>query len=109
MSSARIVNGPMQLVPNGTVAMRVVTVSTSSINVVNTTTLDSNTTHVWYSLTGGNLRVTTDGSTPTASYGHQIPDGTNGVWPFRFANALKAIREGATDGVLTLSQHNTTV
>jgi hypothetical protein len=108
MSSARIVNGPMQLVPNGNVAMRTVTISNTSANVI-VAALDSNTTHVWYTLTGGNLRVTTDGSTPTASYGHQIPDGTNGVWPFRFANALKAIREGATDGVLTLSQHNTTV
>ena len=98
----------MQLIPNGTVAMRTVTISSTAANVI-VAALDSNTTHVWYTLTGGNLRVTTDGSTPTASYGHQIPDGTNGVWPFRFANALKAIREGATDGVLTLSQHNTTV
>ena len=105
MSNARIVNGPMQLMPNSTVAMRTVTISSTAANVI-ASALDGNTTHVWWTLTGGNLRVTTDGTNPTASVGHVIPTGSNGIWPYRFANAVKAIREGATDGVLTISQYN---
>lgn len=106
MANARIVNGPMQVIPNGTVASRQVTVSNSAISVINTTALDSNTTHVWYSLTGGNIRIQIDGTNPTTTVGHQIANGTNGIWSNTFAKAVKAIREGATDGVLQISQCN---
>ena len=103
MSNARITNGPMQLIPNGTVAMRYVTVSSSSVNVINTTPLDTYTSHVWVTVTGANIRITTDGSNPTASQGHQITAGSTMIWSAAMARAVKAIREGGVDATLTIS------
>ena len=98
----------MQLIPNGTVAMRTITVSTSAVNFINTTPLNGNTKHVFWTLTGGNARMTIDGSTPTASAGHQIQAGSSGCWSAVWANSAKVIREGATDAVFAISELNHT-
>jgi len=98
----------MQLIPNGTTAMRTVTVSSSAVNFINTTALHANTKYVFWTLTGGNARFTIDGSTPTASVGHQIQSGSSGVWSAVWANAAKVIREGGTDAVFTISGLNHT-
>lgn len=106
--NARIANGPMQLIPNGTVAMRTVTASSSSINLINTTALNASTRHIFWTLTGGNARFTIDGSTPNATTGHQIQVGSSGCWSAVWANAVKVIREGGTDAVFTISELNHT-
>ena len=97
MSSVRTTNLPTQMIPNGTVAARTVTVSSSVISLINTTTLNTGTSHVQVTFTGANIRYTIDGTNPSASVGHQIVGPTTVIWKTEFATKVKCIREAATD------------
>ena len=103
MASERITNLPTQMIPNGSVPARSVTISTSAINLINTTPLASSTSHVQVTFTGGTLRYTIDGSTPSASVGHQVVPPQTFIWPAGFANRVSCIRESTTDAVAYVS------
>lgn len=100
----RITNLTTQMAPNGTVAARTVTVSSAAINLINTTLLSGTTSHVQVTFTGANLRYTIDGTTPSATVGHQIIGPTTVIWHADFATKIKCIREGVTDVTAYISE-----
>lgn len=104
MSNARVLNSPLSIFNNGTVADRAVTVSSTAANLITGTAFDAGTTHIFWNVVDANIRFTMDGSTPTATNGHQIAAGSSGVWCVRMANQVKVIREGSTDASIFISE-----
>jgi hypothetical protein len=51
--------------------------------------LDTNTTHVFYTVEAGTVRVTFDGTTPSASNGHLLAQNASGFWTKETAEAAK--------------------
>lgn len=103
MSNARVLNSPLSIFNNGTVADRAVTAGSASGSLI-VAALDSSTTHIFWTLTDANVRFTMDGSTPTASNGHQLAAGSSGLWCKRMAEQVKVIREGTSDANFHISE-----
>ncbi len=103
MSNARVLNSPLSIFNNGTVADRAVTVGSAAANLI-VAALDAGTTHIFWNCVDANVRFTMDGSTPTATNGHQIAAGSSGVWCARMANQVKVIREGSSDAIIHISE-----
>ena len=103
MSNARVLNSPLSIFNNGTVSDRAVIATSTAANLI-VAALNANTTHVFWTLTDANVRFTIDGSTPTATVGHQIAAGSSGVWCARMAQQAKVIREGTSDANFSISE-----
>jgi len=67
--------------------------------------LNVNTSHVYWTLEGADVRLTIDGSTPTVSAGHIFKDGNSGIWSAGWAKNAKVIAVSGT-GVFTISELN---
>ena len=104
MSNARVLNSPLSIFNNGTIADRAVTISSTSASLITGTAFDAGTTHIFWTLVDANVRFTMDGSTPTATNGHQIAAGSSGVWCVSMSNQIKVIREGTSDAVMSISE-----
>jgi hypothetical protein len=104
MSNAKVVNGPMQVIPVSNTTHRNLTVSSTSTNLI-VADLSVNTSHVYWTLAGADMRFTIDGTTPTASDGHIIKDGNSGIWSRTWAQAAKVICVSGS-GVFTISELN---
>lgn len=74
-----------------------VTVSNSAVSMGG---INESATHVFWSLSDAQVRMTLDGSDPTTSKGHLLNIGANGVMSRRQFVAAKFIRTGSVDGVL---------
>lgn len=88
--------------PNGTKADERLTVSSAVVSF--STTFDITTGYVVFDVQNADVMVTYDGSTPSATNGHRLYAGTNGVWSRQAAQAAKFIRFGSTDGIIHASQ-----
>ena len=104
MANSRIVNGPMQVFPASGVSDRTLAVNSSASDFI-VAALDSNTSHVYWSLDGCDMRVTIDGVAPTAGAGHIFKDGNSGIWGRSWANAAKVIAVSGS-GTITISELN---
>ena len=90
IQSQRVDVGPwMPTVVSG--AQYNLTISTSAV----TLTVPSTATHVLFTVDGADVRFTEDGSTPTATNGLLLRDGT--IVELPLPNALKLIRAAAVD------------
>ena len=67
--------------------------------------LDADTSHVYWSLDGCDMRVTIDGGAPTAGAGHIFKDGNSGIWSRSWAIAAKVIATSGS-GTITISELN---
>jgi hypothetical protein len=104
MSNAKVVNGPMQVIAQSGTTHRNLTVSSASTNFI-VAALATNTSHVYWTLAGADMRFTIDGTTPTASDGHIIKDGNSGIWSRTWAESTKVIAVSGS-GVFTISELN---
>jgi len=59
--------------------------------------------YVVWDVQTADIMVTFDGSAPTTTNGHRLYVGQAGTWSVPTATAMKAIRQGATSGVLHVS------
>jgi hypothetical protein len=106
MPNARIVNTPSQAIPQNGTTHRQNTISSSAEAVVDWT-LSPDTEHVFVQVNNATIRVTFDGTTnPTASLGFRFVAGSSAYWTRTLALKARAIREGATDGVIELQELN---
>lgn len=103
MSNARVLNSPLSIFNNGTVSDRNVVVGSAAANLI-VAALNSSTTHIFWTCTDANVRFTIDGSTPTATAGHQVAAGSSGIWCAKMAQQAKVIREGSTDANIFISE-----
>lgn len=78
------------LIPNGTQADQALTVDSTS-GGVQFSAFHVDTTHVVMDVQTNDVRVTFDGSAPTATSGHLIPFGSTMVWSKALAAASKWI------------------
>jgi hypothetical protein len=104
MSNAKVVNGPMQVIPVSGTTHRNLTVSSSSTDFIGAA-LNANTSHVYWTLAGADMRFTIDGTTPTTTDGHIIKDGNSGIWSKTWAQSVKVISVSGS-GVFTISELN---
>jgi hypothetical protein len=104
MANSRIVNGPMQVLPTPGVGDRTLAVGATASSFI-VAALNANSTHVYWSLDGCDMRVTIDGGTPTAGAGHIFKDGNSGIWSAAWANAAKVIAVSGS-GTITISELN---
>jgi hypothetical protein len=104
MSNAKVVNGPMQVIPVSNTTHRNLTVSSTATNFI-VAALNANTSHVYWTLAGADMRMSIDGTTPTASDGHIIKDGNSGIWSRTWAESTKVIAVSGS-GVFTISELN---
>ena len=104
MSNAKVVNGPMQVIPVSNTTHRNLTVSSTSTNFI-VAALSANTSHVYWTLAGADMRMSIDGTTPTVSDGHIIKDGNSGIWSRSWAQAAKVIAITGS-GKFTISELN---
>lgn len=91
------------LIPNGTQADQRLTVDNTT-GGVQFAAFHADTTHIFWTSETADVRVTFDGSTPTAANGHVIPAGSSGVWRRELAQAARFIRNGAVSAVIHASQ-----
>lgn len=84
--------------------MRTLSVSSTATNFI-VAALNANTSHVYWTLAGADIRLTIDGSTPTTSVGHIFKDGNSGIWSAGWAKNAKVISVSGT-GVFTISELN---
>ena len=61
---------------------------------------DAGTDYVVWDVQDADIMVTFDASAPTTTNGHRLYAGQCGTWSIATATAMKAIRQGATSGVL---------
>lgn len=106
MPIAKITNLSYEFIPASGGSLRSRTVSSTAIDWLNFTP-SSHTKYFVWSVSGGDVRITIDGSDPTASSGYVIADGSTGVWNLTFADAVRAIREDATDAVFHILEVDT--
>jgi len=104
MSNAKVVNGPMQVIPVSNTTHRNLTVSSTSTNFI-VAALSANTSHVYWTLAGADMRLSIDGSSPTTSNGHIIKDGNSGIWSKTWAQSAKVIAVSGS-GIFTISELN---
>ena len=84
--------------------MRTLSVTGTATNFI-VAALNANTSHVYWTLEGADIRLTIDGSTPTTTAGHIFKDGNSGIWSAGWAKNAKAIAVSGT-GVFTISELN---
>jgi hypothetical protein len=94
----------MQVLPVSGTSMRTLSVSSTATNFI-VAALNANTSHVYWTLAGADIRLTIDGSTPTTSVGHIFKDGNSGIWSAGWAKNAKVISVSGT-GVFTISELN---
>ena len=107
MANSRIVNGPMQVIPQSGTTARSVTLTTTAANFILSPALNDQTTHVWWTLDGCDARIMIVGTTPTTSTGHLIYNGSSGIWSKIWATSAKIVATSGT-GVVTISELNHT-
>ena len=95
MSNARVVNGPMQVLPVSGVAMRTLSVGATGVAFL-TTPLNNNTTHVYWTLESADTRLRLDSTMPTTSIGHIFKLGNSGIWSKSWAENAKVISVSGT-------------
>lgn len=106
MANSKIVNTPSQAIAQAGTTHTQRTIGNTAVNIINFT-LNANTTHVFIQFTGGNARVTLDGTTlPTTSLGFQYPDGSTAYWPRDLALSAKAIQDDAATVICEIQQLN---
>jgi hypothetical protein len=84
--------------------MRTLSVSGTATNFI-VAALNPNTSHIYWTLDGADVRLTIDGSNPTASDGHVFKGGNSGIWSAGWAKNAKVIAVSGT-GVFTISELN---
>lgn len=94
----------MQVLPVSGTSMRTLSVGGTASNFI-VAALNPNTSHVYWSLEGADIRLTIDGSTPTTTSGHIFKDGNSGIWSSGWAKNAKVIAVSGT-GVFTISELN---
>jgi len=94
----------MQVIAQSGTTHRNLTVSSAAANFIGAA-LAANTSHVYWTLAGADMRFTIDGTTPTASDGHIIKDGNSGIWSRTWAESTKVIAVSGS-GVFTISELN---
>jgi len=94
----------MQVIAQSGTTHRNLTVSSAAANFIGAA-LAANTSHVYWTLAGADMRFTIDGTTPTASDGHIIKDGNSGIWSRAWAESTKVIAVSGS-GVFTISELN---
>ncbi len=104
MANSRIVNGPMQVLPTPGVGDRTLAVTGTASDFI-VAALDADTSHVYWSLDGCDMRVTIDGGAPTAGAGHIFKDGNSGIWSRSWSIAAKVIAVSGS-GTITISELN---
>ena len=106
MANSRIVNTPSQAIPQyGTIHHQNTVSSTAELAV--DWTLAADTQHVLVQVNNADLRVTFDGTTtPTASIGFRLTNGSCAYWTKTMATKAKAIREASTDAVIEFQELN---
>lgn len=104
MSNARVVNGPMQVLPVSNVSARTVSVSGTAVSLI-VAALNTNTNAIYFTLEGADVRLMIDGSNPTVSVGHLFTNGTTGIWSRRWAETVKVIAVSGT-AVFTITELN---
>lgn len=67
--------------------------------------LNVNTSHIYWSLEGADVRLTIDGNNPTVASGHFFANGNSGIWSAGWARSAKVIAISGT-GVFTISELN---
>lgn len=88
-----------ELEPNGTVAGQDLAVS-GTAGGVQWAAFDEDTSHIFWQCQGAEVRVTFDGTAPTASHGLLLSVGDAGIWSTDLAEAAKFIRAGSSNAVL---------
>lgn len=94
----------MQVLPVSGTSMRTLSVSGTATDFI-VAALGANTSHVYWTLDGADVRLTIDGSTPTVSVGHIFKDGNSGIWSAGWAKNAKVIAISGT-GIFTISELN---
>jgi hypothetical protein len=94
----------MQVLPVSGTSMRTLSVSGTATNFI-VAALNPNTSHIYWTLDGADVRLTIDGSNPTASDGHVFKGGNSGIWSAGWAKNAKVIAVSGT-GVFTISELN---
>jgi len=94
----------MQVLPVSGTSMRTLSAGGTATNFI-VAALNVNTSHVYWTLEGADVRLTIDGSTPTTSVGHIFKDGNSGIWSAGWAKNAKVIAVSGT-GVFTISELN---
>ena len=94
----------MQVLPAPGVGDRTLAVTGTASNFI-VAALDADTSHVYWSLEGCDMRVTIDGGAPTAGAGHIFKDGNSGIWSRSWAIAAKVIAVSGS-GTITISELN---
>ena len=94
----------MQVLPAPGVGDRTLAVTGTASDFI-VAALDADTSHVYWSLDGCDMRVTIDGGAPTAGAGHIFKDGNSGIWSRSWAIAAKVIAVSGS-GTLTISELN---
>lgn len=89
--------------PNGTKAAQALTVD-ATVGGVQFAPWHAETTHVRIQIQTADVRVTFDGSAPTATAGEILPVGYTDIWLAATAAAAKFIRVGGTSAVVYASQ-----
>lgn len=72
----------------------------STAGGVQLSSFDAGADYVIWDVQDADIMVTFDGSAPTTTNGHRLYSGQAGTWSVPTATAMKAIRQGATSGVL---------
>ena len=106
MALTQITNLSSEYIPATGGAHRQVTVAGTAMDWLNFSPSARTKYFVW-AVTGGEVRITIDGSDPTASVGYPIAIGATGVWSVQFADSVRAIRTGATSGVFEVMEVDT--
>ncbi len=94
----------MQVLPAPGVGDRTLAVTGTASDFI-VAALDADTSHVYWSLDGCDMRVTIDGGAPTAGAGHIFKDGNSGIWSRSWAIAAKVIAVSGS-GTITISELN---
>lgn len=105
MGNSRITNNGNQAIAQSGAAHTQRTVSSTAVNVLNHT-LNSQTLAAMVQFNGANVRVTFDGTTPTASLGFLYTDGSSALWNRQLLSTAKAIRTASTDVVVEIQEMN---
>ena len=94
----------MQVLPAPGVGDRTLAVTGTASDFI-VAALDADTSHVYWTLEGCDMRVTIDGGAPTAGAGHIFKDGNSGIWSRSWAIAAKVIATSGS-GTITISELN---
>ncbi len=97
------VAGGNDLIPTPAVNDQSLTVDATA-GGVQLSALNAATQYVFWTSDTADCRVTFDGSSPTASNGHYIPEGSSGIWSADLAADAKFIRTGTVSAVITATQ-----